>query len=509
MIKFNKKQKGEVIVSENSSNTEVRRYVGRKETIAYVLNDVASSLNIDDYKERYIYDVVKIDFNLLAIQNVVSTAWDSVNDTFIGVWVDKTRTRWGKFKPYVLLGEIPLTVLGMWYWLIPFIFPDTPGNYLPKWVFYFAMSIITETATTFTAVAKTGYLSTITPEPLERSRLIATANVASHLVEDLPKQIFGIIYDLVANKVINVHLPKLFASFGIVCAALSAAFALFFVTNSRERVPQSIRQPSVKHCFRAIVRNKPMLTYLISNFLSGFSIGKSRTNFYIDVIGSITWKTIVGIPAFPVKFISYSFVEPLRKRFSTKALWIFEDAWTDMLWLTVFGIGSINGNFMKKGVILPIMAIEEILEMCVYGLRRVIPAEIKNEALDYNEWKHGYRSEAMTGVSMDLIGKLQNAVMSGINNIVMGKIGYIQGKEIGTQTDKTKWWIFALGTGIPIISSSLGIIPKFFYPLSAERKAQMYEELTERRIAMAEFMKTATNEEVKQKGKEQLDGKFD
>ena len=497
------------MAEKTTATAPVRRYVGRKETIAYVLNDVASSLNIDDYKERYIYDVVNIDFNLLAIQNVVVTAWDSVNDTFIGVLVDKTRTRWGKFRPYVILGEIPLTVLGMWYWLIPFLFPDTAGDYLPKWIFYFAMSIITETATTFTTIAKTGYLSTITPEPLERSRLIATANVASHIVEDIPKQVFGIIYDLVANKKITIQLPKLFAGFGIVCAAISAAFALYFVLHSRERVSQSIRQPSVKHCFKAIIRNKPMLTYLLSSFLSGFSIGKSRTNFYIDVLGSVTWKTIVGIPAFPVKFISYSFVEPLRKRFSTKALWIFEDAWTDMLWLTVFGLGSINGNFMKKGVILPMMALEEILEMCVYGLRRVIPAEIKNEALDYCEWKHGYRSEAMTGVSMDLIGKLQNAVMSGINNVVMGKIGYIQGQEIGTQTDKTKWWIFALGTGIPIISSSLGIVPKFFYPLSAEKKMQMYEELTERRIAMANFMKTASKEEVEKKGLEQLDGKFD
>lgn len=494
---------------QTTATKPVRRYVGRKETVAYVLNDVAASLNIDDYKERYIYDVVNIDFNLLALQNVVSTAWDSVNDTFIGVLVDKTRSRWGKFRPYVILGEIPLTILGMWYWLIPFLFPGTPGDYLPKYIFYFAMSIITETATTFTAVAKTGYLSTITPEPLERSRLIATANVASHLVEDLPKQIFGIIYDLVANKKIVIRLPRLFAGFGIACAAISAFFALYFVMNSRERVSQSIRQPSVKHCFKAVISNKPMLIYLLSSFLSGFSIGKSRTNFYIDVLGSVTWKTIVGIPAFPVKFISYSFVEPLRKRFSTKALWIFEDAWTDMLWLTVFGIGSINNNFQKKAVILPTMAIEEILEMCVYGLRRVIPAEIKNEALDYSEWKHGYRSEAMTGVSMDLIGKFQNAIMSGVNNVVMGKIGYVQGKEIGTQTDKTKWWIFALGTGIPIISSSLGIIPKFFYPLSAERKARMYEELTERRIAMAQFMKTASKEEIEQKGQDQLHGKFD
>ncbi|MBE6795903.1 MAG: hypothetical protein E7533_04895 [Ruminococcaceae bacterium] len=487
---------------------EPRRYVGKKETIAYVLNDVAASLNIDDYKERYIYDVVKIDFNLLAIQNVVATVWDSFNDTFIGVMVDKTRTRWGKFKPYVLFGEIPLTILGMWYWLIPLLFPDTPGNYLPKWIFYFAMSIITETAGTFTSVAKTGFLSTITPEPLERSRLIALANVSSHLVEDLPKQAFGIIYDLIANKKLNFPLQKLFSIFGIACASLSAAFALYFITNSKERVSQSIKQPSVKHCLKAVIHNKPMLIYLLSSFLSGFSIGKSRTNFYIDVLGSVTWKTIVGIPAFPVKFISYSFVEPLRRRFATKTLWILEDAWTDMLWLTVFGIGSINKNFMKKPVILPMMAIEEIFEMCVYGLRRVVPAEIQNEALDYCEWKNGYRSEAMIGVSMSLITKLQQAVMGSVNNIVMGKIGYAQGLEIGTQTDKTKWWIFALGTGIPIISSSLGIIPKFFYPLSAETRERMYADLQERRAAMAEFMKTATKEEVDAIAEKQLQGQF-
>ena len=473
-----------------------RRYVGKRETIAYVLNDAAASMNIDDFKERYIYDVVKIDFSLLALQSSISTIWDAINDTFIGVIVEKTRTRWGKFKPYVLLGEIPLSLLGMWYWLIPFIFPNTSGDYLPKFIFFFAMSLITETATTFTAVAKTGFLSTITPEPIERSRLIALANLASHICEDLPKQIFGIFYDLVINKVVKVELPKLFAVFGIGCSTLSVVFILYYYIHSKERVKQTISKPTVKQSLKSVINNKPMLICLISNFLSGFSIGKSRTNFYVDVIGSITWKTIVGIPAFPVKFISYSFVEPLRKRFSTKALWIFEDAWTDMLWLTVFGIGSINKNFMRKGVILPLMGLEEIFEMCVYGLRRVIPAEINNEAMDYCEWKNGYRSEAMTGVTMSTISKIQQAVMSFVTNMVMSKIGYVQGKEVGTQTDKTKWWIFALGTGIPIISSSLGIIPKFFYPLSAKVRNQMYKDLFERRKAKAEFMQNATEEEI-------------
>ena len=86
--------------------------------------------------------------------------------------------------------------------------------------------------------------------------------------------------------------------------------------------------------------------------------------------------------------------------------------------------------------------------------------------------------------------------MSIINNLVMEKIGYVQGKEVGTQTDRTKWWIFALGTGIPIISSSLGIVPKFFYPLSAKTREQMYKDLAERRSKKAEFMQNATPEEI-------------
>ena len=496
----------DISVNDASLALRNRRFVGKKDTAAYVLHDASLSLNINDFKERYIYDVVKIDFNLLAIQDFIATVWDSINDTFIGVVVEKTRTRWGKFKPYLMLGEIPLAVLSMWYWLIPFLFPNTPGDDLPKWIFYFAMSVITETAQTFTSVSKTGFLATITPEPMERSRLIALANVVTHIFEDIPKQVFGVLYDLVANKKMNIKMAHLFSTFGIVCTAVSAALAFYFFMTTKERVSQSIKKPTVKHSIKSIINNKPMLVYLLSQFLAGFNISKSRTNFYIDVLGSVTWKTIVGIPAFPVKFISYSFVNPLRKRFSTKALWIFEDAWTDSLWLLVFGIGSINKNFMKKGVILPMMAIEEILEMCVYGLRRVVPAEIQNEAMDYCEWKNGYRSEAITGVTMSIITKLQSAVMSFVNNMVMGKIGYAQGKEIGTQTDRTKWWIFALGTGIPIISSSLGIIPKFFYPLSASTRAQMYKDLFERRNKKNDIMQHASAEEIAKLAEAELNG---
>ena len=59
--------------TDNAALLKNRRFVGSKETVAYVLEDTAASLNINDFKDRYIYDVVKIDFSYLAIQNIVAT----------------------------------------------------------------------------------------------------------------------------------------------------------------------------------------------------------------------------------------------------------------------------------------------------------------------------------------------------------------------------------------------------------------------------------------------------
>ena len=289
--------------------------------------------------------------------------------------------------------------------------------------------------------------------------------------------------------------------------------SFYFICVTKERVSQSIEKPSVVQGLKAIINNRPILMITLSEFLEGFKVGKGKINYYIDVLGSATYQTIVGIPASPVSTISYAFVAPVRKRISTRAIWILEDLWTDCCWLAVFGIGSIGG--MKKGlyknkwVMLPVFAIEEVLEMCVYGLRNVIPNELYNEAMDYCEWKNGYRAEAMTGVARGLVKKLQGIVMSSIQNLIMAEIGYIQGLSIGTQADSTKWWIFAMGTGVPVITGALGVIPKFFYNLNGEERDRMYRELFARREAMRNAVNNAKDEqEVALIAKAQMRGEY-
>ncbi len=69
----------------------------------------------------------------------------------------------------------------------------------------------------------------------------------------------------------------------------------------------------------------------------------------------------------------------------------------------VFLFGSIggrtNGLYKRRLPMIIAIMIQETLFMFVYGVRRVIPTEMYNEAMDYCEWKNGYRTEGMTGVA--------------------------------------------------------------------------------------------------------------
>jgi len=486
-----------------------RRYIGTKETFAYILNDFSNSFNIGKYQNRFIWDVVKIDFKIAAYVNIFTGIWDTVNDMFIGAIVDKTRTRWGKFKPYVLFLKIPLTIVGSLYWFMPFFFPDTTGDYMPKLVFYFTFNIIMETVGTFSGIAQGGLMSTITPHPVDRTRLITLANFWSGWVgEKIPELLMGLFIDLINNKIVKWKLRDLFVGMGLLTSFIACAASFFFIFLTRERVQQTIEKPSLKQGFKAILNNYPILLITLSDFLSGFGISQGRSDYFIDVLGSATLQTIVGIPAGPVSNISYALIKPIRRRFSTKAIWIMEDLYTDMCWLGVFGIGSLNKNFTKRKVMVPVFMLEEFIEMWVYGLRKVIPAELYNEAMDYCEWKNGYRMEAMTSVARGLIGKLQGIGMNTVKNLVLAEIGYIQGKAIGTQALRTKWWLFALGTGVPIITSSLGIVPKFFYPLKGDRRDRMYADLLERRRQMAERVTNADAEELERIAKAEIRGEY-
>lgn len=478
---------------------ENRRYVGTKETVGFVLWDAAQSLNINTYTTRFITNIVKIDLGYQTIQKTINSIWDIVNDIFTAAIVEKTRTRWGKFRPYLLALAVPGCIATLFYWFMPLLFSGTTSMSVGKFIFYLLLEILREGVGTFQSIARTGMLATITPHPVDRTRLITLANFASGTFgEKLPEQIMTVILDLIDNNVFkagkNGKEPQYLVAFvgmGAFTTLISSGMSFWFFMNSKERIMQSIQTPSIRDSVKSIINNKPVLLMTLSDFLSGFGISGSKSDYYIDVLHFASMTMVAGIPAAPLSPISYSFVPWFRRRFSSRFLYIVSKEIGNILYVFVFLFGCIGFNpktfkgglYRNKWAMLVAMATWEVIWTLFYGLKSVIGTELYNESMDYCEWKNGYRTEAMTSVAKGLAAKVATSV-SGVVTTALKKIvnydqdAYTAGKE---QPDYVKFYLFAMFTIIPALTGSLGIIPMLFYDLSGKKKEQMYAELLQRR----------------------------
>lgn len=486
-------------VAEEKANRKMpksRRYVGSRETTAYVLYDIAQSLNLSSKQTYFVTDVFVIALRWQTIISAIVSVWDIINDLFLAAIVDRTNTRFGKFKPYLILYAGPGAALGILFWAMPAMFPGAAATYMPKIIAYFVLQMITNLATSLYNIAKSGILATITPDTVDRTRIINQANLISSLVENLPKQAVTIFIDLVNNGIMKISMSSLFIIMGVATAAASSALSFYFSVVYKERVLQSVEKPDYKETLTSIFRSRPLMLLALSDLLSSFgNIGTSISLYYINVLNFSSAELVVGIPGMFVTYASYTYITKLRENFSTKALWIFGDHFGNALLLLVYLFGSINKNYKKTWTMLIAFMIRETVWNGVYALRKVIPTEIGNEVIDYGEWKYGYRTEGITGVIKGLASKVVGSMGTVLNTVLLEAIGYRQGLKPGQQSTRTEYLLFMTTTLVPAVTGLLGMIPKFFYNIDDKTRKRMYAELEERRSETAKVVNAGVDAE--------------
>ena len=489
-----------------------RRYVGTKETVAYVVYDMSQSFNINAYTQRFVTNILQVSLKYQRIANIINGIWDVINDVLFGAIVDKTRTRWGKFKPYLVALGIPGTIGTCIYWLMPLVFAGRGPNDIWKFIGYLLLMVVREGAGTFRDIAQKGIQSTITPHPVDRTRIITIANFASgFLGEKLPEQIMTVLLDLIGRNKVKFTLQGTFIGMGVFTAIVAGAGAMWFFFICKERVMQSVERPSIKAGIKSIINNKPILLMTLSQILGSFAVGGSKQDYYIDVLNFASLGLITGIPGAIINPFSYMAVPWFRRHFSSRFLYIIGNKIDGILLVPVFLVGCIGGkkhglykNIWVMGIA---MMLWETIFMIFYGVRRIIPTEMYNEAMDYCEWKNGYRTEGMTSVAQGLASKLASIFSRYISNYIKQLIGYDLTRYVrGTaQTDETKFGLFAMFTIVPFLTGMISIVPMLFYDLSGKKKEKMYEELLERRAAMSKEATSGDLEALERLAKAQME----
>lgn len=482
-------------------NFQDRRYIGTKETFAYCIFDSSKSVNITEYNGRFNLDLVKIDFRWGAIAGLIGGIWDIINDAFAGILVDKTQTRWGKFKPYLLAFAIPGTLLAVFGWLTPYFFDRNPKNF-NKLIYTTVLGMTGELMGTFRSFAETGFISSMSPNPHDRVLLFTIAEVISSLWENFPGMFMGLLIDLINHNKINMTMQSAYLSMGTFCAVYGGLAALLYFSVARERIAQTLDKHSFKEGVRTILNNRPMMIILISDLLGIFKFDTGTQNYFTDVLGVVSLQNIIVIPGAPLSFMSYAYLPWAQKRFSTKSLWIWGGIQKEITNILLFLIGIVGGKG-RKGLYNNIWVmgaaymVKDVIYKSTLSVFKIIPKMMMTEALDYCEWRNGYRTEGTTLAAKGLIQKIAGIAMGPIRNLIMIRIGYSLSSGFGQQTDRTKFLLFACCTILPGLTGLPSYIPKFFYKGSHATRERMYEELAQMRALKRQTIKENEAERLK------------
>ncbi|MDR1927694.1 MAG: MFS transporter [Oscillospiraceae bacterium] len=471
--------------SEHREAPKSRRYVDTKESVGFVLYDVAASWNIAKHDSLYLTDVLRIDFDFTAAFKPILAVWDVINDIFLASFIEKTRTRFGKFRPYLIAYALIAVPIIVFYYTMGSIWGARPTTDITKLAVFVVINVIRNLADSAGAIARTGIIATITPDIRDRTRLITQAQLLSGFVEKAPEILLGMLIDLSNNDVIGTPLPTIFAWGGVLTVIGGGLMSFYFAIKSRERVPQSLEPPKIKESFRSLSGNRPLILMMLAEFLGAFSLNPGTSLYFTNVLKFNTMSTVTGIPGAIVSPLSFAYVPKLRTKLSTRTLWIAGTHAGDILLLFVFFVGRIGSNFKRLAVMIPAFMLQETLFMTVWGVRKVIPEELRNEAIDYGEWKNGFRAESMTGVAKGLPNKLVTSLGESVKALILKYIGYEQGAKAGTQTFETERKLFTMVTLLPVVTSAIGIIPKLMYNIDQKTRERMYAELAERRSRLS------------------------
>jgi GPH family glycoside/pentoside/hexuronide:cation symporter len=427
----------------------------------------ALALTFYVFLPKYYADVVGINLTVLGIVVLVSRAWDAVIDPAIGALSDRTRSRWGRRRPWMAIGAIPLAIFFVLLVAIPHIAnPLLEGLYLGGLTFMFFLFW------TMVTVPYEALGAELSFDYDERTRLLGVreaAVLAGTLLAALIPIALGIGVDLSSDLIAE---RGRYLLLGFVYVVLVVALVGICVGAVRERSWAESQRP--KTFFRnlaSIWRNRPFRILLGAYAVSalGVSVAAATILFYVE--------HVLGSSSGPLFLAIY-----LGIGTATVPVWIYLSRLLDKkrAWLIALAINT--GAFVwalplgeGDGTVFGIVVVGSALGL---GGVMALPPSMQADVIDYDEWQSGTRREGEYIGFWSIVKKLAAALSAGLAFPILDFSGYLPGAE--QQTSATVWTLRGLYVATPVVCNIIAMGLAWRYPLGRAMHASIRRDIDTR-----------------------------
>ena len=483
------------------------RYVGVKENLLFGLANGGQCFSYGMFSGSYLslffVKVFGIPTGAVATMLLILGIWDTVNDPIMGGIVDKTRTRYGKLRPWLLFVPIPLAISTILFWGGPLLLQNT-RELTVKIVYMYVSYLLWEFFYTLGDVPYWSLSAALSPSPSDRTRAITTARFLSGLIGGIATVVMlPVMIDLSNKGKIGWSLKEVFAACGVISAVFIVGLFSLAGLFVKERVIQQVEETSFFDAFRFLGRNKPLLLIILSNVLGTVSAvaGVFGAFYYTEVLNLMSWSSVISIVGGLGGLVGMATIALVKKRFDNRQLMIINKVIPAILGTLAFFAGSRHYDVWY--IVIPIIAAKNILSGVFDAYNSVVSTEIIGDTVDYMDWKTGIRNEGMAFSVLTFVGKLQGRLSTSLGTALLPVIGYFVTEQVlpdgTTETisrcteafgQPTQFWLWAFFTVFPAITSLLSIIPFHFYSLRGDKLREIRAEMKARREQLAETEET-------------------
>lgn len=443
---------------------------------------------------------------------LIGRIFDALNDPVMGMIVDKTKSRWGKMRPYLLFAPIPIAICTILLFTAPFAEGSTAA-----FVWALVTYILWGVAFTIQDVPFWGLSAVITPLENERTSFISAARLGSTFGGILPALLIPVLYQS------NLGYTKGFFVGGLIFAILGCGLSSLIFFVSKERVPKNDKTPSFRETVKVVGKNKLLIIVIASAVLGSTMVTANQCADYIGnylIIQNYTdfsqiFTSTGAVAAGADAAAAYNFWIPrgtivttltvaigvgmvpamavfplLRKKFSLKQIYIGSSLMglvVHILCYVVF-IGDVTAiNIYLLWFFLLLMGFP-------LGIYNVITYALIADAVDYLEWKTGERHEGVCFSFQTFLSKVNAAIATFVFGQVLNRTDFravdkslvdTAGRQIFfEQSVATQKTLLLLVTVIPAIGFFLTIIPMFFNKFTGNVKEQAQKELQDKHEKM-------------------------
>ena len=435
------------------------------EKIGYGLGDCAANFIFQTqivFLMNFYTDVAGISASAIGTMFLVSRLWDAVNDPIMGALADRTRSRWGKYRPWILWTAVPLAVSFVLVYTMPTLSPL--GRIAWAYATY-NLSMMLYTANNIPYSALSGVL---TSDPVERTSL-ATWRMA-----------FGMVAALVVNM-FSLDLIKYFGrgdtalgyqmTLGLWAAIAVLLFGVTFMTTRERAQTEPVQRSTFRQDIGDLLRNGPWLALFCLSVLIYFNLSMrgSMTLYYFQYfVGSdkhFGWFQGVGLS---MTIVGIWLSKPLVARFGQRT--------TFRLCLALTVVFTALFGFVPPDAIWLLFLIQIGLQLSFGPTLPILWAMMASVA-DFSEWKTGRRATAMT-FAVTIFGfKIGQSFGGLVTGRLLDHFGYVPNVAQSAESLQGIVLMFAV---IPASIYAVGLGVLMFYGIDRQLEVEIQQALSAR-----------------------------